>query len=125
MPSALRDAPDTVRQPEDRTSDGEEGITTWANQVWVNSDLRRTTGQEEMNEGVYVFSLEEAQARESTGGELFTAPDGYIRRSPVQKMVIPEDYYRKRTRKFILIACGVILVIIALNLLFQYGVIRF
>ncbi len=125
MPSALRDAPDTARQPEDWTPDEEGGITAWANQVWVNSDQARSVGQEEVNEGVYVFSREETQARERTGGELFTAPDGYIRRSPVQKLVIPEDYYRKRTRKIILIACGVILAIVALNLLFQFGVIRF
>lgn len=101
-----------------------ESVTAWANAQWADSGGRLAAEQGYADEGVYVFSEEEAQARRRNGGRAFVAPDGYVRRSPVQELVIPDDYYRRRRRKILLAVCGAALVALAVFLLVRLQVIR-
>ena len=125
MPSAVRDTQDTTGKSGAPTAGERGGITAWANALWSNSDRGRAAGQDRPDgEGVYVFSEEEAQARQR-GGEVIAAPDGYIRRSPVQEMVIPPDYNKRRIKRIVLAVAGVVLAVVAVYLLFRLQVIRF
>lgn len=98
-------------------------ITAWANAVWDNSHPRAYRGRAE--EGVYVFSDEQARVRRRNGGEVFTAPDGYVRKSPAQEMVVPPGYAWRQVRKLALPACGIVFAGLAAYLLFRLQITGF
>lgn len=121
---AIRSVEDIAGEREESAAVEHEGITAWANAQWADSAGRQAAGQEYADEGVYVFSEEEAQARQRNGGEVFIAPDGYVRRSPVQEFVVPYDYTQRRRRKFLMLVCGAVLAVLAVYLLLRLLVIR-
>lgn len=94
------------------------GITAWANGLLANTAERQTVGRQanrrpRSETGVYILSEEEARASRLTGGVVFTAPDGYIRKSPVQEIVTPPDYWRQRLKKILLLGFGIAAVLLA------------
>lgn len=105
------------------------GITDWANSLLANTTvhqerIQRGIKQRRDKTGVYVLSEEEARASSMTGGVVFTAPDGYIRKSPVQEIVIAPDYNQKRLKKAVLFALGTAAVVLALYALIFLKVIN-
>ena len=56
--------------------------------------------------------------------ERVVCADGYVRRSPVQPYYTPEDFGRRRTRRIILYAVGVVFVVLVVTALVRSGWIR-
>lgn len=65
---------------------GQNSITGWANAQWNGSVQRR--------------AAERVRAGEARIERLI-APDGYIRKSPVQKMAVPPDDHRRWARRLL------------------------
>lgn len=99
------------------------GITAWANGRLANTAGRQTNGRPRSETGVYILSEEEARASRLTGGVVFTAPDGYIRKSPVQEIVTPPDYWRQRVKKILLLVFGIAAVLLVAYALIALNVI--
>ena len=83
-----------------------------------------------IREGESAWRKETVRRRRGSPGETVkgrarpvrTAPDGYVRRSPVQPVFQAADYHRRRARRAAAIALLVILICAGLGLLNQLGV---
>ena len=73
----------------------ETSITGWANRLVAGAVHRRSNLRDSRDEGVYILSAEEVRRGRRLDEECFVAPDGYVRRSPVQEIVVAPDYYRR------------------------------
>lgn len=103
-------------------------VTAWANALLANTAGRQTGRRQASRRphtgtGVYILSEEEARASRLTGGVVYTAPDGYIRKSPVQEIVIPPDYHRRRLKKILLLVFGIVAVLLVAYVLIYLNVI--
>ena len=91
----------------------------------AESRVREAQRRSRDRSGVYILTEEEARAKDSAGGELFVAPDGYIRKTPVQHIVLAPDYRARQVKK---IVSGILLAALAVAVVYilaRFNVISF
>ena len=98
MSAKLPDALDTMCAPVGNAAGEprrEAGITGWASRVLSGTGTRNVTAQRRSTEGVYILPAAEVQAGRHLREDIFIAPDGYIRRSPVQEIMVDPLYHKR------------------------------
>lgn len=93
----------------------ETSVTGWANRMVGKLSRRHAgpsggSGRRNRGEGVYILPAEAVrQGRQGEREDAFVAPDGYVRKSPVQEIAEDPDYRRRLLIRGILAAAVVIL----------------
>jgi len=103
----------------------ETSITGWANHLLVRAAPKRPSGRRAREEGVYILSAEDVRKGRRMDGGDFIAPDGYVRRSPVQEIVVDPTYHRRLVRRAVLYILGAAAVALVLYALVRFGVLGF
>lgn len=107
----------------------ETSITGWANRMMGDISRRAAgisghVGRRNRGEGVYILPAEAVrQGRQGEREEAFVAPDGYVRKSPVQEIAEDPGYRRRLLRRGILASAAVILAATALYTLKRLNII--
>lgn len=100
----------------------ETSVTGWANALLARSARQGQTVERRKGTGVYTLTEEEIRAGRLTGGQVFTAPDGYVRKSPVQPLVVSPDWRKRIIKRVALAAVTVVIVILAVYAIVRLGV---
>ncbi|MBQ3404856.1 MAG: hypothetical protein IJG63_05525 [Oscillospiraceae bacterium] len=101
-----------------------ESIVSAANRILNGpSDMPDAVpGKEKVcRDGLYIWTEESYAASRSAGGKLFTAPDGYIRKTPEQKLRIPREYRNKRRRRIVSRLILLVVLILIIYIAVNYG----
>ena len=101
-----------------------ESIVSAANRILTSALEVPDTPVDEQDvkrDGLYIWSAESYAVSKITGGTVFTAPDGYIRKTPEQKLIIPREYYNARRRKIVSRLILLVLLILAVYIAVNYG----
>ena len=72
-------------------------------------------------DGLYIWTEESYAASKRSGGKVFTAPDGYIRKTPEQKLRVPREYYNRRRRRIVSRLILLVIVIMAVYIAVNYS----
>lgn len=103
----------------------EFSITKWANRLLASVAKRRPPERKRKGEGVYILSAEEVQKGRRLDQQNFVAPDGYVRKSPVQEIVEDPAYRRRLIWRAV---CGALCIgaaALVLYVLVDFGIIGF
>ena len=102
----------------------ETSITGWANRL-VSGGAKTTAAliRKDRDEGVYILSEQEIREGRRASGRPFVTPDGYVRKSPVQVLVVDPGYRGRLIRRAVLYAAGVAVAAAVLYALVRFGVI--
>ena len=103
----------------------ETSITGWANRLLAGAAKKRPFDRRSRDEGVYILSAEDVRRGRTMDVSSFVAPDGYVRRSPVQEVVVDPNYHRRLILRGVLCAAGVAAVVLVCYTLVRFGVIGF
>ena len=126
---AVKHAADAMCESADSTAGelqkNEVGITGWAIRVLSGAEKHEETTQRKNAEGVYVLTEEEVQAGWRLREEFFVAPDGYIRRSPVQETLVDPLYHRRIVHRVLLSVFTAAILSVGLYLLISFNLISF
>ena len=117
-------ARNTVQQTAARLN-RENSVTAWANRLLAAGAKKQPSSRKTREEGVYILSSEDVGKGCRMEGGSTVAPDGYVRRSPVQSLVVDPGYYRKQVRRGILWTVAAAFVAAALYILTRFGITRF
>ena len=103
----------------------ETSITGWANRLLAGSAKKAASVRRNMDEGVYILSPEDVQKGRRMEDRPFIAPDGYVRRSPVQELIVPPDYRRRLILRAVKYAAGIGAAALVFFALVRFGIIGF
>lgn len=103
----------------------ETSITGWANRLLAGAVKKRPSVRRNRDEGVYILSAEDVRSGRRMDDGIFVAPDGYVRRSPVQEIMVDPGYRRRLILRAVLYIAGAGAVVLALYALVRFGIIGF
>ena len=100
-------------------------ITAWANRLIVGAAKKVPSVHRRREEGVYILSSEDVRKGRHTDGQPFVTPDGYLRRTPVQEIVVDPGYRRRLLRRVLFTAAGIAAAGLILYALIRLGFLAF
>ena len=103
----------------------ETSITGWANRLLAGTAKKAVPVRRNVDEGVYILSPEDVQKGRRMEDRPFVAPDGYVRRSPVQGTVVPPGHRRRVILRAVMYAAGIGVAALVFFALVRFGVIGF
>ena len=103
----------------------EVSITGWAHRLMADAATRRPALRGSREEGVYILSQEEVRRGRRMDTRGFTAPDGYVRRSPVQELVVDPGYRGRLIARGVGFALAAVLVVLVLYVLARFDLMGF
>lgn len=122
-----------VRQVEDAAAGAARGaavsarrevsITGWANQVVSGLARKAETGPRMRAEGVYILPTKALRSSRRMVDQVIVAPDGYVRRSPVQEIAVSPELGKRRLIRVLQCAAAaaalglVVYVLVRLNII--------
>ena len=101
----------------------EVSITGWANQVVSGLARKGAAADRPRGEGVYILPTKALRSSRRMVEQAIVAPDGYVRRSPVQEIAVSPELGRRRVIRVLQCAGGLAALVLVAYVLVRLNII--